>query len=95
MQPQFALARLKTRVDPTIPADIRYHLKSNAEIVVRVAARISENGDVTVLKTSEGNPLVNTSVKNAVEQWKFTPARDTNGPRCVNTEFPIVIKRVP
>jgi tetratricopeptide (TPR) repeat protein len=92
MQPQLVLARLKTRVDPVISNDIRYYLKNNPEMSVRVKAKISENGDVTVINIQESNPILNSSIRNALVQWKFTPIRDQNGPRCVETEIPILIK---
>jgi hypothetical protein len=92
MQPQLALTRLKTRVDPVITNEIRYYLKNTAQTVVRVKTRISDNGDVTVLGMPEGNPILNSVVKAAVAQWKFSPIRDQNGPRCVDTEIPILMK---
>jgi len=92
MQPQLALTRLKTRVDPTIPSDIRHYLKNAAQLAIRVKARISENGDVTVTGMPEGNPIVNSVIRSAVAQWKFAPIRDSSGPRCVDTEIPILIK---
>jgi dUTPase len=92
MQTQLVLARLKTRVDPVITNEIRYYLKNNSEMSVRAKAKISENGDVTVISIQESNPILNSSIRNALVQWKFTPIRDQNGPRCVETEFPILIK---
>jgi Tfp pilus assembly protein PilF len=92
MQPQLVLARLKTRVDPVITNEIRYFLKNNSEMSVRAKAKISENGDVTVISIQESNPILNSSIRNALVQWKFTPIRDQNGPRCVETEIPILIK---
>jgi outer membrane biosynthesis protein TonB len=92
MQSQLALTRLKSRVDPVLPNDIRYYLKNNGQIVVRVKTKISETGEVTVLSMTEGNPILNNAVRNAVTEWKFIPVRDTSGPRCVLTEIPIVIK---
>jgi len=92
MQSQLALTRLKSRVDPVVPADIRYYLKNNSQVVVRVKTKISESGDVTVLGITEGNPILNNAVRNAITEWKFNPVRDSSGPRCVLTEIPIVIK---
>ncbi len=92
MQSQLALTRLKTRVDPAITNEVRYYLKSNTQIVVHVKARISESGDVTVMSMSDGHPLLNSAVRSAVTQWKFTPIRDQSGARCVDTDIPIVIK---
>jgi tetratricopeptide (TPR) repeat protein len=91
MQSQLALARLKTRVDPVITKELRAFLKS--ETVVRVKARINETGDVTVTGMPDNtNPVLNNVISNAVSQWKFTPIRDQSGPRCVDTEFSIVLK---
>jgi tetratricopeptide (TPR) repeat protein len=92
MQPQLALTRLKTRVDPVITNEVRYYLKNTAQTVVRVKTRISETGDVTVMGMPDGNPILNNVVKAAVAEWKFSPIRDQNGPRCVDTEIPILMK---
>ena len=91
METPLALARLKTRVDPVITKELRAFLKS--ETVVRVKARINETGDVTVTGMPDNtNPVLNNVISNAVSQWKFTPIRDQSGPRCVDTEFSIVLK---
>jgi hypothetical protein len=92
MQSQLVLARLKTRVDPVITNEVRYYLKNNPEMTVRAKARINESGDVTVIGLQESNPILNNAIRNALVQWKFTPIRDQNGPRCVETEIPILIK---
>src|SRR5215813_6149970 len=92
MQTQLVLARLKTRVDPIITNDVRYYLKNNPEMAIRAKARISESGDVTVLALPDSNPALSNAIRNALVQWKFAPIRDQNGPRCVETEIPIVIK---
>ena len=90
METPLALARLKTRVDPVFTKELRSFIKYNE--TVRVKARISETGDVTVTGMPDGNPVLNTAVRNAVSQWKFTPIRDQSGVRCVDTEIPIVLK---
>jgi hypothetical protein len=95
MQAQLALARLKTRVDPVISNDIRYYLKNSPQVTVRVKARINETGDVVAISMPDSNPILTSSIRNAVGQWKFMPARDSRGPRCVDTEIPIVIKLAP
>jgi tetratricopeptide (TPR) repeat protein len=92
MQTQLALTRLKTRVDPILTNELRTYLKNNTENTVRVKARISETGDTTVTGMPDGNPILNNVIKTAVSQWKFTPIRDANGVRCVDTEIPIVLK---
>jgi tetratricopeptide (TPR) repeat protein len=92
MQPQLVLARLKTRVDPVISNEIRYYLKNNPEMSVRAKVKISETGDVTVISIQDSNPILNSSIRSALVQWKFASIRDQNGPRCVETEIPILIK---
>jgi hypothetical protein len=92
MASPLALTRLKTRVDPIVTNDIRNYLKNNTQVMVRVKVRISEAGVVVVTGTQEGNPMLNNVVSTAVTQWKFLPIRDQSGPRCVDTEIPIVIK---
>ena len=90
METPLALARLKTRVDPVITKELRPFIKYNE--TVRVKARINETGDVTVTGMSDANPVLNNVIRTAVSQWKFTPIRDQSGVRCVDTEFPIVLK---
>jgi tetratricopeptide (TPR) repeat protein len=90
METPLALARLKTRVDPVITKELRPFIKYNE--TVRVKARINETGDVTVIGSPDGNPVLTNVVRNAVSQWKFTPIRDQSGVRCVDTEIPIVLK---
>ena len=92
MQSQLAMTRLRSRVDPAITGELRLYLKINPQAVVRVKARISEAGDVTVTAITDGNPLLNTAVRGAVMQWKFTPVRDDSGPRCVDTEITFALK---
>ena len=92
MQPLLALARLKTRIDPIITDDVRRYFQNNPAIVVRVKARISENGDVLVSGMPDVHPSLNTAIRSALIRWKFTPIRDDNGPRCVNTEIPLTLK---
>jgi hypothetical protein len=92
MQTQLALARLKRRVDPVISNDIRYYLKNSPQVTVRVKTRINESGDVVVISMPDSNPILTNSIRTAVGQWKFMPVRDSRGPRCVDTEIPIVIK---
>jgi outer membrane biosynthesis protein TonB len=65
----------------------------NSQPTVTVKIRIEEAGTVTVIDASGANILVTTAVRNAVEMWKFTPAVDEGGPRCVETEIPIGISR--
>jgi len=36
--------------------------------------------------------MMNTAIRTAIQQWKFSPIVDQTGPRCVETEIPIVIK---
>lgn len=91
MATPLALARLKTRVDPEFPAYLVNQI--GTQTTVRVKATISEKGDVTAKDVRGDNPLLNNAVKVAVEQWKFSPALLDGGPRCVDTELPIVINK--
>jgi TonB family protein len=63
----------------------------NSQISVRLKAKIDEQGNVTVLDAQGENVAVNNAVKAAVERWKFAPAVDQTGPRCVDTEIPIIV----
>ena len=92
MDAQLALHRLKHRVEPTFSAQALTYLQ-NAQLTVQVRVRIEENGSVTVVDSSGGNGLVVNAVRAAVAAWKFTPAMDDKGARCVNTQIPIVISR--
>jgi len=92
MNAQLALTRLKTRVNPDIPAAAIDFVR-NSQPAVRVKAKIDEQGNVRVTETEgAGNELVHNAVRSAVERWQFAPIVDQNGARCVDTEFPIVIR---
>jgi TonB family protein len=85
-----AMTRLRSRVDPEIPREARPVIQAG-QVTVRVKVRIDEDGVITSSEIKAGNPMFNMPVRSAVEQWKFSPAMDTNGTRCVDTEIPIVI----
>jgi hypothetical protein len=90
MNSQLALARLKTRVDPEFPVYALSQLKVSS-VVVHVKARIDERGDIASSEVYGGSPLLHTAVRAAFQQWKFSPALVDEGPRCVDTDIPIVI----
>ncbi|PYS53312.1 MAG: hypothetical protein DMG13_13280 [Acidobacteria bacterium] len=94
MGAQLSLTRLKVRVNPVIPPALQDFLR-HAPVTVRVKARIDEKGDVTVSNTQGSNSAFNDAVRVAVERWKFLPTVDQNGPRCVETELPIVLNSGP
>jgi len=85
-----ALTRLKTRVEPEIPREARAYIQSSS-VTVRVKIRVDALGNVISSETPGGNPIFNNAVKTAVDHWKFSPAMDTSGARCVDTEIPLVI----
>jgi TonB family protein len=85
-----AMTRLKVRVEPEIPREARPFIQSSS-VTVRVKVRLDAHGNVISSETSSGNPIFNSVVKNAVDQWKFSPAMDSSGPRCVDTEIPVMI----
>ena len=90
MNSQLVLTRLKTRFDPEIPQSLE-HLLRQTRVTVRVQTRIDEKGDVTVGQADGPNPVLTQAVRSAVQRWKFSPVLDADGPRCVDTELPIVI----
>jgi tetratricopeptide (TPR) repeat protein len=91
MGPQLALARLKVQVNPVIPPAFQDAAR-RGPMTIRVKSRIDEKGDVTAIEAQGGTPLINESVRNAVEHWKFAPIVDQSGPRCVETDIPITLK---
>lgn len=92
MDPQLALARLKTRVEPEIPREARAYIQ-NSQVSVRLKARIDQSGNVTVSEVTGINIILNNSIRSAVEKWKFTPIVDMSGPRCVDTEIQVMVGR--
>jgi tetratricopeptide (TPR) repeat protein len=91
MGTQLALARLKVQVNPVFPAAFQDAARRSVA-TVHVKTRIDEKGDVSVLDTQGGSPIVNEAVRSAVEHWKFLPIIDQSGPRCAETDIPIAIK---
>ena len=87
---QVAMTRLKIRVDPEIPREARPYIQSSS-VTVKVKIRIDDLGNVVNSETPGGNPMFNAAVKTAVDKWKFSPAMDSSGTRCVDTEIPLVI----
>ena len=85
-----ALTRLKTRVEPEIPREARPYIQSSS-VTVRVKIRVDALGNVISSETPGGNPMFNNAVKTAIDRWKFSPAMDATGARCVDTEIPMVI----
>jgi tetratricopeptide (TPR) repeat protein len=90
MNPQVALARLKTRVDPQFASFVVSQIRVSP-VTVRVKVRINEKGDIVTSEPQGGNPLLYNGIRTAMEQWKFSPAIRDGEPRCVDAEIPIVI----
>ena len=88
-----ALARLRSRVDPSFPDDIRSQIKVSP-VTVRVKARISEKGEVVTADLEGGNVILYDRVRAAVLRWKFSPAIVQGDARCVDAEIPMVINFV-
>lgn len=91
MTAEVAMTRIKTKVDPVLPKELRQLFRSRPKTVVRVKARIDEAGDVSVLEVISDVPLMDNVLREALDQWKFTPIRDREGPRCADTEIPFVM----
>src|SRR5262249_8166671 len=87
---QLAMTRITSRVNPDINSVVRA-TALRSEQRVRVAIHIDQKGNVSVGSVQGSNPAVNEAVRSAVARWKFSPAMDENGPRCVDTEIPFVI----
>jgi TonB family protein len=92
MEAQLAMHRLKQRIEPTFTPQALAYLQ-NAQATVMVKVRIEETGSVTVLDASGASTLITSAVRSAVSGWKFTPAKDDKGARCVDTDIPFVISR--
>ena len=90
MEAPLALIRLKTRVDPEIPSAYQNFLR-HSPVSVRVQIRIDEKGDVVAGEAHGSNRAITEAIRTAVARWKFTPIMMQDGPRCVDTEIPIVI----
>ena len=91
MTSQLVLARLKVRVNPDVPNSVQ-EMARRSPMTVRVKAKIDEKGDTAVIETQGESPALNEAIRAAVEDWKFSPIIDQYGPRCVETEIPIVIR---
>jgi tetratricopeptide (TPR) repeat protein len=84
------LPRLRVKVDPEISSGLQAFLRQSP-LTIRVQTHVDEMGNVTVGEAVGGNPAIQQAIRSAVAQWKFAPVLDQNGPRCVETELPIVI----
>jgi hypothetical protein len=90
MNTQLALARLRSRVDPHFSSTMVLQLKASS-VTVRIKARINENGDPAATELQGGNPLLYSAIRDAFQQWKFSPTVIEGHSRCVDTEIPLVI----
>ena len=88
---QLALARLKTQVNPLVPPAFQDFVR-RGPVTIHVKARIDEKGDVSVQDAQGSVQGLNEVVRGAVEHWKFAPIMDQSGPRCADTDIPVVIK---
>lgn len=84
-----ALVRLKSRVEPRLPVELRH--KRNVR--VQVSVKIDEGGNTRVYQVRGGSMPVTRVVVAAVDQWKFYPATYNDRPTCVETELPVVVNR--
>ncbi len=83
--PQLAMNRLTTRVNPRIDPSLQRFVTRG----IRVAIQIDVDGRVEVKQIFNANDRLAQALRSAVEQWKFYPAIVDNEPRCVETELPI------
>ena len=83
-----AMIRLKTRVEPELPPQVR-----RRQVRVRAAVKIDHHGNTTVRRLQGGSVVVNKAVVKALKEWKFYPAKVDNQARCVETELSIVVSQ--
>jgi hypothetical protein len=86
---EVALLRLKSRVQPQLPAELR-HKRS---MRVNVSVKIDEAGNTRVYQVHGASMPLTKAVIAAVDQWKFYPATYNKRTACVETEFPVVVNR--
>jgi tetratricopeptide (TPR) repeat protein len=84
-----ALVRLKSRVEPRLPVELR----GKRSVRVQVTVKIDAAGNTRVYQVHTGSMPVTRAVVAAVNQWKFHPATYNDQPKCVETEFPVVLNR--
>jgi thioredoxin-like negative regulator of GroEL len=91
MDPQVALTRLRHRVDPYFPVDVKSQIKVSP-LIIHVKVRINEKGEVSSSDQRGGHPLLYNGIRTAIDRWKFAPAMTDDGKaRCVDTEIPLRI----
>ena len=81
-----AMIRLKTRVEPELPAEMR-----RRNVRVRATVRIDDRGNTSVRRLQGGSVIVNKAVVKALKEWKFYPAKVDNQARCVETDLLVVM----
>jgi tetratricopeptide (TPR) repeat protein len=84
-----ALVRLKSRVEPRLPVELR----GKRRVEVQVTVKIDAAGNTRVYQVHTGSMPLTRAVVAAVDQWKFYPATYNDRPKCVETEFPVVLNR--
>jgi hypothetical protein len=84
-----ALVRLKSRVEPRLPVELR----GKRSVQVQVTVKIDAAGNTRVYQVHTGSMPLTRAVVAAVDQWKFYPATYNDRPKCVETEFPVVLNR--
>jgi TonB family protein len=62
---------IKQRVTPTYPELAR---RMHVSGVVRIAATVTPEGNVSATKTVSGNRMLSEAAEDAVHKWKFAPA---------------------
>ena len=67
--------RIASRVDPSVPEDLRGRAGNEVVIVRMLVSQSGRPSRVTLLRKSKTGPRVDDAVINAVNQWKFSPAR--------------------
>jgi len=80
-----AMIRLKSRVQPELPPNIRRQMRVHATV------KIDDHGNTSVRRLHGGSVVINKAVVKALKEWKFYPAKVDNRARCVETELLITM----
>lgn len=68
-----AARKIKTKVTPQYPELAR---RMNITGAVKLELLVAPNGQVKVVKSLGGHPLLIDAAQNAVKQWKFEPGQE-------------------
>ena len=87
--PEGQAPRVVERINPRYPEQAR---KNGIQGEVTLKARVDKNGNCHVIEILESpDPMLSESAREAVEQWKYDPARNLAG-EVIDAEMSITVK---